>query len=127
MDQYPAGANKKSFSLFYNGGEIWCEHLDALYQSTELLKQKFYEDLKEIKRPSTSSVIAINLDQTEVTEEILELIVGSLCKLEKPIKKIVFIGLNSSMKRYIRKTAKTTNILLTCIDDYEKAKEWLIP
>jgi len=127
MELVPAGANKKSFSLFYHGGEIWCEHLDALGWHTELLKQKFAEDLKIIKRPSTSSYVAINMDQTEVSEEILELIINSLCRLDRPLKKVVFIGLNSAMKRYIMKNTKTLNILFLCTDDYEKAKEWLIP
>ena len=127
MTPVPAGINKKSFSLFYNGGEIWCEHLDALGQSTELLNQKFAEDLKLISRPSTSSYLAICMDQTKVSEEILEMIIASLSRLVKPIKKVAFIGLNPAMKRYVMKRTKSLNILFVCMDDYEKAKAWLIP
>jgi len=36
MEKYKLGLKKKSFSLSYNGGEIWCEHLDSLYDQTEL-------------------------------------------------------------------------------------------
>ena len=66
MERYEPGLKKKSFSLFYNGGEIWCEHLDSLYGDKELLKQKFEHDLIQISRPSASSFIAVVLDESAV-------------------------------------------------------------
>ena len=103
MKKYELGLNKKSFSLFYNGGEIWCEHLDSLYNEKDLLKQKFLQDLIQISRPSMSSFIAVDLDESEVDTEILELIINSFIMLKKPLCKVVFVGLNSKMKRYIKK------------------------
>jgi hypothetical protein len=126
MKKYELGLNKKSFSLFYNGGEIWCEHLDSLYNEKDLLKQKFVQDLVQISRPSTSSFIAVDLDESEVDTEILELIINSFIMLKKPLRKVVFVGLNSKMKRYIKKKNVDTSFFMICMDDYEKAKEWLV-
>ncbi|MDF2544227.1 MAG: hypothetical protein K0S47_3945 [Herbinix sp.] len=126
MEKYELGLNKKSFSLFYNGGEIWCEHLDSLYNEKELLKQKFNQDLVQISRPSASSYIAVNLDETDVDREILEHIISSFTMIKKPLCKVVFVGLNSKMKRYVKQKNKNTLFTMTCIDDFEKAKEWLV-
>ena len=126
MKKYELGLNKKSFSLFYNGGEIWCEHLDSLYNEKDLLKQKFLQDLIQISRPSMSSFIAVDLDESEVDTEILELIINSFIMLKKPLCKVVFVGLNSKMKRYIKKKNADTSFFMICMDDYEKAKEWLV-
>ncbi len=126
MEKYELGLNKKSFSLFFNGGEIWCEHLDSMYKEKELLKQKFNQDLVQISRPSTSSFIVIDLDESEVDTEILELIINSFVMLKKPLRKVVFVGLNARMKSYINKRNKNTSFTMTCIDDFEKAKEWLV-
>ena len=126
MEKYELGLKKKSFSLFYRGGEIWCEHLDALYGEKELLKQKFHQDLLVIGRPSTSSFIIVILDESEVDNELLEMIVGSLAGLEKPLRKVVFVGLTSKMKSYMKKRKTDTRFVMTCMDDLEKAKEWLI-
>jgi hypothetical protein len=126
MEKYELGLNKKSFSLFYNNGEIWGEHLDSLYDKRELLIQKFNQDMEQMRRPSTSSFIAIDLDDSEVDIALLEFIISSFVKLEKPIRKIVFVGLNSKLKKYVKIKNKDTLFEMTCIDDYEKAKEWLV-
>ncbi len=126
MEKYELGLNKNSFSLFFNGGEIWCEHLDSLYKEKELLKQKFNQDLVQISRPSTSSFIVVDLDESEVDIEILELIINSFVMLKKTLRKVVFVGLSARMKRYINKRNKDTSFTMTCIDDFEKAKEWLV-
>ncbi|WP_395549155.1 MULTISPECIES: hypothetical protein [unclassified Lacrimispora] len=126
MEKYEYGLNKKSFSLFYNGGEVWCEHLDSLYGEKELLKQKFKWDLIEISRPSTSSFIAVVLDDSDVDKEVLDWIVDRFIMLNKPLRKIVFVGLDLKMKSYMKKKKVDSLFMMACIDDLEKAKEWLI-
>lgn len=42
-EQLP-GVKKKTFILPYNGGEIWFEHLDGMYQYTELVREKLKKD-----------------------------------------------------------------------------------
>lgn len=126
MEKYEYGLNKKSFSLFYNGGEVWCEHLDSLYGEKGLLKQKFKWDLIEISRPSTSSFIAVVLDDSDVDKEVLDWIVDRFIMLNKPLRKIVFVGLDLKMKSYMKKKKVDSLFMMACIDDLEKAKEWLI-
>ena len=66
-----AGKNKKSFELNYNGGTIWCEHLDSMGAFEEEVIKKFLEDKKSFTRPSVSSYMIINLDETDITENIV--------------------------------------------------------
>lgn len=126
MGDYEGGLNKKSFSIAFHGGEIWIEHLDALGSEAELLREKFSADMIQIRKPQTSSFVAVNLDETKVNEEILELILGQFAALRVPLRKVVFVGLDSKMKRYIKRQKKNMPFLIGCIDDFEKAKEWLI-
>jgi len=109
----------------YNGGEIWFEHLDGISDEVQL-KQKLEQDLIQIKKPSTSSFIAINLDETIVNQEVMVFILEKLYSSDKLLRKIVFVGLNTKLKRYI-KQQKNVNISMNCMDDFEKAKKWLIP
>lgn len=126
MDKVTAGLNKKSFSLYYNGGSIWAEHLDSLGSERNLVYQKFNEDLKQIQRPSTSAFIAVNLDETEVDEELLSYLLDSFVNLGRPLQRVVFVGLKFKWKWYLRKRRKNVPFVIGCIDDFEKAKAWLL-
>ena len=53
-EQLP-GVKKKSFILPYNGGEIWFEHLDGMYQYTELVREKLKKDSEQFLQPSKTS------------------------------------------------------------------------
>ncbi|MBE6023390.1 MAG: SdpI family protein [Cellulosilyticum sp.] len=122
----PSGLNKKSFSIPFHGGEIWIEHLDSFGNEITLLKQKFIEDIPQISQPSTSSLIAINLDESHIDKEILSWILDTLSTLPAPPQKVVFIGLTPKLKRLVKLKQKQITFLVTCIDDFEKAKEWLL-
>lgn len=126
MEKYELGLNKKSFSLFFNGGEIWCEHLDSLYDQKELLKKKFSQDLLQIEKPSASSFVVVIMDESNIDSDCLDLILFEFSKLKKQLRKVVFVGLNIQMKRYMKKKSADTNFLMICMDDLEKAKEWLV-
>ncbi|MDW2798648.1 hypothetical protein RZO55_13780 [Clostridium boliviensis] len=126
MEKYELGLNKKSFSLFFNGGEIWCEHLDSLYDQKELLKKKFSQDLLQIEKPSASSFVVVIMDESNVDSDCLDWILFEFFKLKKQLHKVVFVGLNIQMKRYMKKKSADTNFLMICMDDLEKAKEWLV-
>lgn len=124
MKESNIGLDKNSFSISFKGGEIWIEHLDSI-QDAACIKEKFIQDLTQIKRPSTSSFIAINLEQSDVNEELLTYIIDSLCRIEKPIRKVVFLGLQYELKQLLNKRKKEINYIVKCMDDFEKAKEWL--
>lgn len=126
VEKYELGLKKKSFSMFFNGGEIWFEHLDSLYDQTELIKQKFMQDLLQIQKPSASSFIAVILNESNVDSETLDQILNEFSKTKKQLRKVVFVGLNIKMKRYMKKKSSDTNFLMVCMDDLEKAKEWLV-
>lgn len=125
-----AGIKKKSFSLHYNNGEIWCEHLDSLGDQKQIVKNKFSEDLLEAKKVSAPSYIAVNLDETLVDRDILEMVLYSYRDMDKDLKKVVFIGLSRRnvrlMKKIIKESNKEITYIATCINDFEKAKEWLV-
>ena len=77
-DKEQAGLNKKSFEINYNGGTIWCEHLDSMGNMEAEVINKFKEDYKTFSRPSVSSYMIINLDETIVSEQIVECIVNGI-------------------------------------------------
>lgn len=71
-------------------------------------------------------IIAVVLDESAVDRDILELIVDRFVMLNKPLRKVVFVGLNLKMKSYIKKRNADISFIMTCIADLEKAKEWLV-
>ncbi len=119
------GMMKKSFSLYYNGGEIWAEHLDAIDNIGDM-KRKFDEDLVQMARPSTSSYVAINLAESVVDKDFLQYIINAMNTCGKPYQRVVFIGLPYRLKRYLSTHTPSNLGVVACIDDFEKAKEWLI-
>lgn len=125
-----AGIHKKSFALNYNGGMIWCEHLDSLGDSSHIVVDKFEKDMQQLIKKSTPAYVAVNLDETLVNREILEKIVYSYRDMDKDLKKVAFIGLSRRNKKLLHKIVKGSQkpitYIVTCIDDYEKAKEWLV-
>lgn len=126
MEKYELGINKNSFSLYFGGGEIWCEHLDSLCDRKDLFFEKFDNDLKTIKRPSASSYLAVILNETDVDREMIDYLLDTFISLDKPLKKIAFIGLDNKWNKYINKKNKGTYILMKSISDLEEAKNWLI-
>ena len=63
------GAKKKSFVLPFRGGEIWFEHLDGMYQYTNLVLEKLKNDSHIFLLPSKPSQIGFVLDETLVTKD----------------------------------------------------------
>lgn len=121
-----AGMNKKSFELNYNGGTIWCEHLDSMGNMEAEVIKKFGEDYKMFSRPSVSSYMIINLDETTITEKIVASIINGITECKKRYLKIAFVGVGRKEQKQFGKIMKKTGIIVSCLQDYEKAKEWLL-
>ena len=119
-----AGIEKKSFELAYHGGQIWCEHLDGMGMYEEEVLTKFLKDEKTFSRPSVSSFMIMNLDQTVITERIADTIVQVVLNCDKQFGKIAFVGVSSRWKMQFG-CIKQKGILIHFFADYEKAKEWL--
>ena len=86
------GVKKKSFVLPFNGGEIWFEHLDGMYQYTDLVINKLKNDSHIFLLPSKPSHIGFVLDETLVTKDLVEEIVNLLCYGRKRFMRVCFIG-----------------------------------
>jgi hypothetical protein len=119
---------RESFQLPYGGGEIWFEQLDALSIYTDLVKDKFLKDMESIRRPSNSAFIAVNLCETLVDQELADMIVESLIDVNRRIIKVAFVGLNKEGKHIFKSLLKKQDCSFgyALINDYEKAKQWLI-
>lgn len=120
------GLNKKSFSMFFGGGEIWFEHLDGIYDKTNLAVEKLENDYLEFKRPSLPSLIAFNIDETVVDDILISSISDKLMNGQKRFTRVAFIGAEKNVERKLKKTLFGAEFALKFTDDFEKAKEWLV-
>ena len=125
-DKEQAGLNKKSFELNYNDGTIWCEHLDSMGDMETEVLNKFWEDYKTFCRPSVSSYLIINLDETTVTDRIAACIVNGIIECKKRFMKIAFVGVGKKEQKSFEKIREESGVLVSYFKDYEKAKEWVL-
>lgn len=123
-----AGIKKKSFELYYNGGSIWCEHLDSMGEYKEKVIEKFKGDIRYFSRPSMTSFMIINLDETEIDEEIVSCIIDGITACGKRFVKIAFVGVKDRADcRAFRVIHDKNGCAVSFFEDYEKAKEWVLP
>ena len=119
-----AGIEKRSFELPYNGGQIWCEHLDGMGKFETEVVEKFTGDISFFSRPSVSSFMIINLDRTDITEHITGTIVTNILEIDKVFRKIAFVGVDIRWRKAFG-DLKRKGIAIKFLFDYEKAKEWM--
>ena len=126
---YPAelpGAKKKSFILPYAGGEIWFEHLDGIYQYTELAVEKLRKDTAAFCRPSSPGYIIFVLDETSITEELISEIADALIKSGKQFMRVAFVGTDRLSCRKLKKLLYGHSFAIKFFDGIEPAKEWIL-
>lgn len=120
---------RKSFKLTFNNAELWSGDFDGFDECYDLFQKKFLEDIDVIKRPSSPSLILLNLYGTTVTYELGSFIIDNLISVQSHLQKVAFSGLNSKSKKNVKKYFKNVNSDLqfsySCFDDLQKAKEWL--
>ena len=120
------GVKKKSFVLPFSGGEIWFEHLDGMYQYTDLVMNKPKNDSRIFLLPSNPSHIGFVLDETLETNLAQE-IANLLCDGRKRFMRVCFIGTDRKIQRMIRGALKNkSSFAFSFINDFEQAKEWLV-
>ena len=121
------GVKKKSFILPFAGGEIWFEHLDGMYQYTDLVLEKLRNDSYTFLLPSNPAHIGFVLNQTVITQTVVDEIVNMLCDGNKRIMRVCFIGTDSYIKRMFCSALRGRNsFAFAFLNDFEKAKEWLV-
>ena len=123
-----AGNRKKSFELYFNGGSIWCEHLDSMGNQKEMVIEKFLGDKKSFCRPSMTSFMIINLDETAIDADIISCITDTIIRSPKRFMKIAFVGVKKIGDRnYLRVLSQKKGCPVEFFDDFEKAKWWVLP
>ena len=121
------GYRKKSFSLPYAGDEIWFEHLDGIYQYTELALSKLEADSGEFLSLSKPSQVGFVLDETVVTAELADRIAGFLCGGRKKFTRVCFIGTDHKIERLLRAALSgRSDFAFAFINDFDRAKDWLV-
>ncbi len=124
-DQLP-GVRKKSFILPYAGGEIWFEHLDGIYQYTELAIEKLRTDTAIFRRPSSPGYITFVLDETIITEKLISEIADALIKPGKQFMRVAFVGAEGRSCKKLKKLLYGHGFVINFFDGIEPAKEWLL-
>lgn len=120
------GIKKKSFSMCFDGGEIWFEHLDGIYEYTDLALEKLEQDYLQFKRPSKPSLISVNLDHTRVNDTLIHSLAEKLLDKSKRFTRAVFVGADKKARAKIRKVISGGGFAFAFIDDFEQAKKWLV-
>ena len=121
------GYRKKSFLLYYNGGEIWFEHLEGLYGLGGAVIEKLNSDIPLFTRPSSTSFVCFVFFETEITEKIVLAVLKAVLESGKRFVKIAFCGLDRKAQRQFRKALADQGIGIAFFDGLEDAKVWLLP
>ena len=124
-DELP-GVRKKSFILPFAGGEIWFEHLDGIYQYTELAIEKLRTDTETFRRPSSPGYITFVLDETIISEELISEITDALMKPGKQFMRVAFVGADGLSCIKLKSLLYGYGFAVKFFDGIEPAKEWLL-
>ena len=120
------GVKKKSFVLPFAGGEIYFEHLDGIYQYTELAIKKLRADIPAFRRPSSTGYIAFVLDETTITDELIYEIADALISPTKQFMRAAFVGADRRSVKKMKKILYGHGFAIGFFDGIEPAKEWLL-
>jgi len=122
---------RESFSLPFNKGDIWYSCLDGLKNDFPLIKEKMLKEEKLICRPSSSSFIIYHLYDTEINDDLAEIMINSLIHSQNYISKLAIVGLSKSSKAALNNYNKKARLQIDkptkYFDDLQLAKEWLLP
>lgn len=121
-----SGVKKKSFILPFAGGEIWFEHLDGVYQYSELALQKLRADAALFRRPSAPRHIAFVLDETILTDALIAEIADALVRPNKPFMRAAFVGADRASCKKLKALLGGRGFAIEFFDGIEPAKEWLL-
>ncbi len=120
------GVRKKSFSIAFAGGEIWCEHLDGIYEHTDLAIKKLEEDYLQFKKPSMPSLVIFILNETIINDELITVITDKLLNTQKRFTRVAFVGAEKKARRKLSNALFDAPFALNFENDFEKAKEWAV-
>lgn len=121
------GYRKKSFLLYYNGGEIWFEHLEGLYGNEDLVIEKLNSDVPQLTKPSATSFVCFVFFDTAITDNIVLAVKEAVLGSNKHFTKIAFCGLNKRDQKKFKREFSDRGFGIAFFDGLEDAKVWLLP
>ena len=121
------GYEKKSFLLYYNGGEIWFEHLECMYGNENLVVEKLNADIPLFTKPSSTSFVCFVFFDTVITDGIILAVKTALLESKKHFTKIAFCGLDRKSQKKFKKLFEDHGFGIAFFDGLEDAKMWLLP
>jgi len=115
--------------LSYDNCEICCCHLDGYKDNREAFCRRleqinaFFDGGGQVSRYR----VWLNIDDSVLTEDLIEKVAESVIRTKEKIVKIAFVGAGKHKKRFIRLFKKTDfDKPLAYFSDAENAKEWLV-
>ena len=121
------GYEKKSFLLYYNGGEIWFEHLECMHGREDTVLKKLDLDSRTFLKPSSTSFLCFVFFDTAVTDNIILAVKNILLGSNKHFTKIAFCGLDKRDQRKFKRALSDQGFGAAFFDGLEDAKRWLLP
>ena len=121
------GYRKKSFLLYYNGGEIWFEHLECLFDHEDLVLKKLHDDMPLFTKPSSTSFVCFVFFDTFMTDAVILAVEGAVLESKKQFAKIAFCGLGRKDQKKIKKILSGKGLEFAFFEGLEEAKVWLLP
>ena len=121
------GYKKASFLLYYNGGEIWFEHLEDLYDHDDLVVKKLQADTPSFIKPSSPAFVCFVLFETAITDAVFLAVKKAVLESNKRFLKIAFCGLGIKDQRRFQKALVNHGFGIAFFDGLEEAKMWLLP
>ncbi|MBO4353931.1 MAG: hypothetical protein J5860_03200 [Clostridia bacterium] len=121
------GYRKKSFLLYYNGGEIWFEHLEGMYENEDLVIEKLNFDVPSFTKPSSTSFICFVFFDTVITDDIILAVAKAVLESKKRFNKIAFCGSDRKSQKKFKKALMDHGFGMAFFDGLEDAKVWLLP
>ncbi|MBP0990889.1 MAG: hypothetical protein J5874_06915 [Oscillospiraceae bacterium] len=121
------GYRKKSFLLYYNGGEIWFEHLEGMYGNEDLVTEKLNSDIPLFTRPSSTAFICFVFYETVITDNVILAVKKAVLESKKRFTKIAFCGVDRKNQKQFKRVLSDQGFGIEFFDGIEEAKAWLLP
>ncbi len=124
----PLGTRTHSMKLAFHGGEIYFLHLDAFGDREDLVLARIVADAPTMLRPSYPAFVGVNVDETVLTSSIITAVASVLADKRKVFRKVAIVGCGGKDRRVFERALTEVGVdyPVAFINDFEKAKEWLI-
>ena len=120
------GSKHSVFLISFNYCEITCCHLDGYKNNREALLSRL-SLIESFFKPNSRHRVWYNIDDSELSDKVIEQVTQSISRVQSNIVKLAFIGAGRG-KRKLKKILNDTiasSIPIGYFEDAELAKEWL--